>query len=86
MTDIDEIKARIAKRTAEAVASLHELSCGHSCIIAAPRGMATNGPCHHADFREMDRAEYRKVIQALRLYRGRVADLERELKELRGGA
>ena len=40
MTDIDHLAA---------------LSCGHSCVLAKPTGMATNGPCRCLDGLSMER-------------------------------
>lgn len=52
MTDIDELAT---------------LSCGHSCALAKPRGMATNGPCHCLD--GLDAIQRLRVREALLILR-----------------
>ena len=36
------------------------VSCGHSCMVAKPRGMATNGPCVHAELLADVRRAFRR--------------------------
>ena len=50
---------------------LAALSCGHSCVLAKPRGMATNGPCHCLDGLTLDqRVRVREALEALRKMAG----------------
>lgn len=59
--------------TAEDIAhELSRLACNHGCAIAAPRGMAPNGPCKHATFKPPDVGAWRDVRHALMLYRSLV--------------
>jgi len=56
VTDIDQLAA---------------LSCGHSCALAKPRGMATNGPCHCLDGLTLDqRVRVREALALLRKLAG----------------
>lgn len=50
---------------------LAALSCGHSCALAKPRGMATNGPCHCLDGLTLDqRVRVREALSILRKIAG----------------
>jgi len=55
------------------------VSCGHSCVVARPTGMATNGPCHCLD--GLPRDKRTRVQHALVYYQGQIGHLEHVLDE-----
>lgn len=65
---------------------MHKLSCGHSCVIAAPKGMATNGPCRHASFHHLSPSGHQELLRALMHHRLRAHTLEAERDRLRAKA
>lgn len=62
---------------------LADMACGHSCMIASPRGMATNGGCHCLEG-VVDHELRRKIHRALQRYRRLVNTLD-ALAALDGG-
>jgi hypothetical protein len=55
------------------MSELAQLSCGHSCVVAKPEGMATNGGCRC--LRDLPDEQRRRVHRALMLYRQELAAL-----------
>lgn len=46
---------------------LADFSCGHSCVLAKPRGQATNGPCRCLSGLDViQRLRVREVLAILR--------------------
>lgn len=62
-------EALLTETRQEMVAELAALSCGHSCVLAKPRGMATNGPCRCLDGLD-DPHRRARVRRAIALTRG----------------
>lgn len=64
------------------MSELAQLSCGHSCVVAKPEGMATNGGCYCLEDIK-DHGKRRRVQQALFLYRAELLAARRVVEAAR---
>ncbi len=64
------------ERSVPAPQAAEPTSCGNSCVIARPKGMATNGPCHCLD--GLSPSDRVRIRAAFVFYRERIKQLEHQ--------